>query len=162
MKKTLLSIITMATLASSTVYAQPVNKDISVTAEINGLITMKKANGDDLREIALDYDNIKNDGTYVYSQNIKIVSNTGSKVKINLRSPLVIESDGSGFGGLAKEFEDTVVKLGNTELKLTAKSFTLVNNEVDRSLSISAKKPATALSGEVYTGTLELVIEDEA
>ncbi|WP_261369059.1 CS1 type fimbrial major subunit [Yersinia rohdei] len=67
MKKTLLSIMTVAALACSTVVsAQPVNKDISVTAEVNGAITMKKSNGDALNNISLEYNYTDNNGMYEY------------------------------------------------------------------------------------------------
>lgn len=57
MKKTLLSIMTVVALASSTIsYAQPFEKDIPVTAEINGSISMTKDTGAALNDITLDYD----------------------------------------------------------------------------------------------------------
>lgn len=160
MKKTLLSIITVAVLASSTIVcAQPFNKDIPVTAEINGSISMTKGNGDALNDIALDYDHASNDGTYEYMENVTIASNTGAKVNIKLRNPLVLEGDSSGE---VKTFNDVVVQLGRSQLNGAGTSFVLgAHNELNQALTIRAKKPAEALSGETYTGTLQLTIEDD-
>ncbi|QHB34563.1 pilus assembly protein [Yersinia canariae] len=161
MKKTLLSIITVAVLASSTiVHAQPLDRDIPVTAEINGSISMTKINGDAFNNIAMEYDHAKNDGTYEYIEPIKITSNTGTKVNIKLRNPLVLEGDS---GGAVKTFDDVVVRLGQSQLGVGGVNFSLDNNnEMNRALTIRAKKPADALSGETYTGTLQLTIEDFA
>ncbi|AJJ11490.1 CS1 type fimbrial major subunit [Yersinia rohdei] len=160
MKKTLLSIMTVAALACSTVVsAQPVNKDISVTAEVNGAITMKKSNGDALNNISLEYNYTDNNGMYEYAENVTIASNTGAKVNIKLRSPLVLEGDASGE---IKTFDDVVVRLGRIDLNEAGKTFALdASNEINGALTIKAKKPAEALSGETYTGTLQLAIEDE-
>ncbi|WP_267248899.1 CS1 type fimbrial major subunit [Yersinia sp. Marseille-Q5920] len=159
MKKTLLTIITVAALASSTIVcAQPFNKDIPVTAEINGSISMTKSNGDALNDIALDY-SMMNDGTYEYIEDVTIVSNTGAKVNVKLKSPLVLEGDSDGA---VKTFDDVAVYLGNSKLDGAGKSFFLsASNEINQALVITAKKPAEALSGETYTGTLQLTIEDD-
>lgn len=159
MKKTLLSIMTVVALASSTIsYAQPFEKDIPVTAEINGSISMTKDTGAALNDITLDYDHTKNNGSYEYTENITIESNTGSKVNIKLRNPLVLEAD---TNGPVKVFDDVVVKLGSAELNGAGVNFNLsAHNQLNRALTIKAKKPATALSGEIYIGTLQLTIED--
>ncbi|AIN18364.1 CS1 type fimbrial major subunit [Yersinia rochesterensis] len=160
MKKTLLSIMTVAILASSTIaHALPFDKDIPVTAEINGSISMTKGNGDPFNNIAMDYDHVSNDGTYEYTENVKIASNTGARVNIKLRNPLVLEGDADGP---VKTFNDVVVQLGRTQLNGAGASFALgVHNEINHALTIRAKKPAEALSGETYTGTLQLTIEDD-
>ncbi|OWF80699.1 pilus assembly protein [Yersinia rohdei] len=152
--------MTVAALACSTVVsAQPVDKDISVTAEVNGAITMKKSNGDALNNISLEYNYTDNNGMYEYSENVTIESNTGAKVNIKLRSPLVLEGDASGE---IKTFDDVVVRLGRIDLNEAGKTFALdASNQINSALTIKAKKPAEALSGETYTGTLQLAIEDE-
>ncbi|AKF40010.1 TPA: pilus assembly protein [Yersinia enterocolitica] len=159
MKKTLLSIMTMAALASSTVVcAVPMHKDIPITAEIHSSISVTKNGGDQLNNIELAYDSIANDGTFEYTEDITIQSNSGSKVRIKLREPLTIEND----QGALKGFDDIIVRIGGTELATVDKTFLLNgHNQTNNKLVIRAKKPGDAVSGEIYTGTLALAIEDD-
>ncbi|CNF35398.1 CS1 type fimbrial major subunit [Yersinia mollaretii] len=97
MKKTLLSIITMAILASGTVFAaHAVQKDIAVEAEIaeSLIITMDKADGSPFNSLELGYYmGVKSQGTkdrLVGQQSIKITANQGAKVKILLAERFVM------------------------------------------------------------------------
>ncbi|EMQ3399288.1 hypothetical protein WG294_003525, partial [Yersinia enterocolitica] len=85
MKKTLLSIMTMAILASGSANAQPLNKDISVSAEVHSNINLDKATGGDLNSIDLKYDVNSNDGTHTFNEQIKIQATGGvNRVKVAL------------------------------------------------------------------------------
>lgn len=158
MKKTLLSIITMATLVGSmAAYAAPIEKDIPVSATINGVMSLTDDNGTDINALTLDYDSI--DKKHTLAQPIKITSNTGNKVNVVVKEALVLaEKDDA-----SKVFSGVEVKLGNEVLAVNQmKDFKLISSVFEADLSITAKQPDDAVSGEVYSGTLSLSIEATA
>ncbi|MGE4801164.1 CS1 type fimbrial major subunit [Yersinia hibernica] len=160
MKKTLLSIVTMAALVSSAaVYAQALEKNIQVEAEVHSVVSMNKADGTPIDKIKLNYDVQNNDGTYTHTENIKIKSATANKVNISMPDTFELkDKDGN------HEFTDHKVTLGGKDMKpsLKAVSFDLdtASNDTDLDLVISAKQPDSAPAG-IYSGIVKLVIEEE-
>lgn len=71
MKKTVIAIITMATLTSTAAYANTIEKDIRVEAEIISLMDVKRADDSNINKIKLTYDTVTNDGTYSHSEALK-------------------------------------------------------------------------------------------
>ena len=159
MKKTLLSIMTMAALLSATSVsaAGPVSKDITVEAKITEVITLTKANNSRLDNIKLTYDVDKNDGSYTNSTDIKImVTNSDPKVNIKLAEEFKL-IDSSGL----KKFTDHSVTLGGQKITTANTNFDLEGNQsFSGSLIINAKQPVGAVG--TYSGTLKLVLESEA
>ncbi|AHM76247.2 CS1 type fimbrial major subunit [Yersinia hibernica] len=166
MKKTLLSIVTMAALVSSTaVYAQPLEKNIQVEAEIHSVVSMNKADGTPLDKIKLNYDVQNNDGTYTHTENIKIKSATANKIKVSTAENFLL-SDKNGNGG----FTNHKVMLGGKEILYigalnatgmgTANFGLDANHEADLDLVISAKQIENPPAG-IYSGIVKLVIEEE-
>lgn len=158
MKKTLLSIISMAALLSvTTTHAAPFEKNITVEAKIIAVIKLTKANGTKLDNIKLDYDYTKNDGSYTNTTGIKIiVTNADPKVKIKLAEDfkLVDSTDNT------KEFTDHSVTLNGDDITTGDGSFNLAAKQFAGDLTITAKQPAVAAG--TYSGTLKLVLESEA
>ncbi|WP_186367822.1 CS1 type fimbrial major subunit [Yersinia kristensenii] len=167
MKKTLLSIITVATLLGSvSVYAQPLNKDIQVEAEIHSSISLSKANGSALNDIKLSYDAGQNNGTYTHSENIKIQATNAGKIKIALAEALSLENGTNipftnhqvTLGG--KSMLPPVLLLGNN--RPINQFFDLVGNETVLELKISAQEPQGAAAGEIYSGVARFIVEETA
>ncbi len=155
MKKTLLSIITMATLVGSmAAYAAPMEKEIPVSVTINGVMSLTDDKDVDISSLTLGYDVIDKKHTLI--QPIKITSNTGNKVNVVVNEALVLaEKDDT-----SKVFSGVEVKLGDEVLTLNrVKDFELIASAFKADLSITAKQPDDAVSGEVYSGTLKLSIE---
>ncbi|CNI52626.1 alpha-related fimbriae minor subunit 1 [Yersinia frederiksenii] len=160
MKKTLLSIITMATLVGSmAAYAKSVTKDIPVSVEIEGVITLADDKDNDFSTdgLKLTYDTAEKKHTL--SQAIKITSNTGGKVIIGVRQTLeLIERDDA-----SKKFDNVKVSIGDVDLtNLNKSDFALTNNMFEGNLNITGGQPDGVLAGEVYSGTLQLGIEASA
>ncbi|CCQ38647.1 CS1 type fimbrial major subunit [Yersinia enterocolitica] len=163
MKKTLLSIMTMAILASGSANAQPLNKDISVSAEVHSNINLDKATGGDLNSIDLKYDVNSNDGTHTFNEQIKIQATGGvNRVKVALLEDFSLENGNNKFtdhsisiGG--KILQSPVAMLG--ALRPINQFFDLANGDVTLELIMSAKEPKNAPIG-VYSGTAKLVIEE--
>ncbi len=163
MKKTLLSIMTMAILASGSAYAQPLNKDISVSAEVHSNVSLEKAIGGNLNNIDLKYDVNSNNGTHNFNEQIKIQATGGvNRVKVALLEDFSLENGNNKFtdhsisiGG--KVLQSPVAMLGT--LQPINRFFDLANGEVTLELIISAKEPKNAPAG-VYSGTAKLVIEE--
>lgn len=155
MKKTLLSIITMATLVGSMVaYAAPMEKEIPVSVTINGVMSLTDDKDVDISSLTLGYDAIDKKHTLI--QPIKITSNTGNKVSFTVKEALTLTEEVDG----SKVFKEAEVKLGNQKLTTgQAGVFQLTGTVFEKTLSITAEQPDDAESGEVYSGTLKLSIE---
>jgi hypothetical protein len=194
MKKTLLSIVTMAILTTSVsananvmtslqsginnaqtqgiqsmnqsdqnVYFKPaLTKEIMVELEVPQIVKFSKSNGDELNLIKLSMDSAMN--SYKATENIRVESNGDSKVRIGLGKPFdLVSNNGS------KIPSTPVVTIGNTMLNGAANvglgggtaMFPLTNSVLDTTLNIIVKGNGLK-SAEVYTGTLNLVIETAA
>ncbi|ARB83417.1 MULTISPECIES: hypothetical protein [Yersinia] len=194
MKKTLLSIVTMAILTTSVsananvmtslqsginnaqtqgiqsmnqsdqnVYFKPaLTKEIMVELEVPQIVKFSKSNGDELNLIKLSLDSAMN--SYKATENIRVESNGDSKVRIGLGKPFdLVSNNGS------KIPSTPVVTIGNTMLNGAANvglgggtaMFPLTNSVLDTTLNIIVKGNGLK-SAEVYTGTLNLVIETAA
>ncbi|CNG15027.1 hypothetical protein PGS49_11250 [Yersinia intermedia] len=194
MKKTLLSIVTMAILTTSVsananvmtslqsginnaqtqgiqsmnqsdqnVYFKPaLTKEIMVELEVPQIVKFSKSNGDELNLIKLSLDSAMN--SYKATENIRVESNGDSKVRIGLGKPFdLVSNNGS------KIPSTPVVTIGNTMLNGAANvglgggtaMFPLTNSVLDTTLNIIVKGNGLK-STEVYTGTLNLVIETAA
>ncbi|CAM4174365.1 alpha-related fimbriae minor subunit 1 [Yersinia intermedia] len=193
MKKTLLSIVTMAILTTSVsananvmtslqsginnaqtqgiqsmnqsdqnVYFKPaLTKEIMVELEVPQIVKFSKSNGDELNLIKLSLDSAMN--SYKATENIRVESNGDSKVRIGLGKPFdLVSNNGS------KIPSTPVVTIGNMMLNGAANVglggvavFPLTNSVLDTTLNIIVKGNGLK-STEVYTGTLNLVIETAA
>lgn len=155
MKKTLLSIITMATLVGSmAAYADPIETDIPVSVTINGMMKLTDNKDGKIDLLALGYD--ADNKNYTLSQPIKITSNIGNNINFAVREALTLTEKANGD----KVFQNVEVKLGGQ--KLTANqpaTFALAGTVFEDTLSITAEQPGDAVSGETYTGDLKLSIE---
>ncbi len=159
MKKTLLSIMTMAILASGSASAAPVEKDIAVEAEVVAAIKVSKDNGRALDSIKMAYDAVKNDGHFNHIEKIKFASIGGTKIKVSLREAFEMNNNTN-----TKKFTDHKIDIDGQELTFGGgeKTFDLANKEFSGDLEIQAKQPADAVDGEVYSGVLKLAVEAEA
>lgn len=194
MKKTLLSIVTMAILTTSVsananvmtslqsginnaqiqgiqsmnqsdqnVYFKPaLTKEIMVELEVPQIVKFYKSNGDELNLIKLSLDSAMD--SYKATENIRVESNGDSKVRIGLGKPFdLVSNNGS------KIPSTPVVTIGDTMLNGAANvglgggtaMFPLTNSVLDTTLNIIVKGNGLK-SAEVYTGTLNLVIETAA
>ncbi|MFW5390057.1 CS1 type fimbrial major subunit [Yersinia sp. 2544 StPb PI] len=194
MKKTLLSIITMAILTTSvsananvmaslqsginnaqiqgiqsmnqsdqSVYFKPaLTKEITVELEVPQIVKFSKSNGDELSLIKLSMNSTMN--SYKATENIRVESNGDSKVRIGLGKPFdLVSNNGSRIQSTP------TVMIGNTMLSRAANvglgghmaTFPLTNSVLDTTLDISVNGNGLK-SAEVYTGTLNLVIETAA
>ncbi|WP_145585284.1 CS1 type fimbrial major subunit [Yersinia intermedia] len=194
MKKTLLSIVTMAILTTSVsananvmtslqsginkaqtqgiqsmnqsdqnVYFKPaLTKEIMVELEVPQIVKFSKSNGDELNLIKLSLDSAMD--SYKATENIRVESNGDSKVRIGLGKPFdLVSNNGS------KIPSTPVVTIGDTMLNGAANvglgggtaMFPLTNSVLDTTLNIIVKGNGLK-SAEVYTGTLNLVIETAA
>ncbi|CNK14614.1 CS1 type fimbrial major subunit [Yersinia intermedia] len=194
MKKTLLSIVTMAILTTSVsananvmtslqsginnaqiqgiqsmnqsdqnVYFKPaLTKEIMVELEVPQIVKFSKSNGDELNLIKLNLDSAMD--SYKATENIRVESNGDSKVRIGLGKPFdLVSNNGS------KIPSTPVVTIGDTMLNGAANvglgggtaMFPLTNSVLDTTLNIIVKGNGLK-SAEVYTGTLNLVIETAA
>ncbi|MCW8112179.1 CS1 type fimbrial major subunit [Yersinia intermedia] len=193
MKKTLLSIVTMAILTTSVsananvmtslqsginnaqtqgiqsmnqsdqnVYFKPaLTKEIMVELEVPQIVKFSKSNGDELNLIKLSLDSAMD--SYKATENIRVESNGDSKVRIGLGKPFdLVSNNGS------KIPSTPVVTIGNMMLNGAANVglggvavFPLTNSVLDTTLNIIVKGNGLK-STEVYTGTLNLVIETAA
>ncbi|ELI8043838.1 TPA: hypothetical protein PXJ37_003637 [Yersinia enterocolitica] len=159
MKKTLLSIMTMAILASGSANAQPLNKDIHVSAEVHSNVSLDKAIGGDLNNIDLKYDVNSNDGTHTFNEQIKIQATGGAnRVRLALLEDFSLENGNN-------KFTDHSISIGGKILQSPVaflpinQFFDLANGEITLELIMSAKEPQNAPAG-VYSGTAKLVIEE--
>ena len=194
MKKTLLSIVTMAILTTSVsananvmtslqsginnaqtqgiqsmnqsdqnVYFKPaLTKEIMVELEVPQIVKFSKSNGDELNLIKLSLDSAMN--SYKATENIRVESNGDSKVRIGLGKPFdLVSNNGSRIPSTP------VVTIGDTMLNGAANvglgggtaMFPLTNSVLDTTLNIIVNGNGLK-SAEVYTGTLNLVIETAA
>ncbi|CNK67200.1 alpha-related fimbriae minor subunit 1 [Yersinia frederiksenii] len=158
MKKTLLSIITMATLVGSmAAYSAPIEKEIPVRAVINGEITISDTDGSSFggSELELVYNAI--DKKHTFEEVIKIESNTGNSVNVTYKDGLTLQEDSSGN---SKKFKNVMVKLGDQELTIDQPlNFIFAANKLENTLNITAEQPDNAVADEVYSGVLKLSIE---
>ncbi|EEQ09950.1 hypothetical protein ymoll0001_36980 [Yersinia mollaretii ATCC 43969] len=152
MKKTLLSIMTMAALVSSAT-ATAETKNIIVSAEIPHVITMQKNGGGDVDRITLEpgFGNAPAD-VYGASENIAI-RNGGADIKVNIVGDFKLQSLTAPG---EREFTELTVILGGEQLKGNdANKIKSGNIE----LVIHGKKPSEAIAEEKYSGTLKLNLE---
>ncbi|CFQ49645.1 CS1 type fimbrial major subunit [Yersinia aleksiciae] len=160
MKKTLLSIMTVAALISSaSVYSQTVDKNIQVEAEIPGMITITKSGGGVIPTLKLLP--VENGAKkYTVSEDIQIVNNfnNDTKVKISINGDFALTESVDKvkvFSGLEVKLKDTILTNAGNEFLLAD-----VNNSVK--LAITGESPDNVLSEERYTGELKLTVESVA
>ncbi|WP_145520792.1 CS1 type fimbrial major subunit [Yersinia mollaretii] len=166
MKKTLLSIITMAIVTSSTAYAaHSVQKDIVIEVEIAESLILTKADGSPLNSLKLDYKpdrwtaTSSEGGMMVYDpeltviQPVKITTSQGAKVKVSLAEEFYM-SDIKGENELL--YPD--VYIGGQQLSFEENTELALDNKATTTLEISAE-PEDVKPGDKYTGVLKLVME---
>ncbi|MGP6381165.1 CS1 type fimbrial major subunit [Yersinia bercovieri] len=156
MKKTLLSIMTMAILASSTVaYSNPVTKDIKVEATIPTLFSMSDNQGTAIEAtppLRMVHDADK--GVYTITKVVKLNGN-GGDLKVSMTKELELIELKSG-----RKFTHIELKLDSAELKFgVPMKFEKGKFNQDVNLVISGKEPVGAVGGETYSGTLKLTLE---
>lgn len=144
------------------VYFKPaLTKEIMVELEVPSIVKFSKSNGDELNLIKLSLDSAMD--SYKATENIRVESNGDSKVRIGLGKPFdLVSNNGS------KIPSTPVVTIGNMMLNGAANVglggvavFPLTNSVLDTTLNIIVKGNGLK-STEVYTGTLNLVIETAA
>ncbi|HDL7646971.1 TPA: hypothetical protein PXO92_003633 [Yersinia enterocolitica] len=164
MKKTLLSMMTMAILASGSAYATEfINLD--VTAEIPNKLAMTKDDGTELKDIKLTADPSSSSGEYKYVQKIKLKGNdsTNSHFAVKVTNPLSLEYNDDP----SIKFDIDTVDLGGSKLQTGNNLLPATYgksagaNEVELDLSIVAREPKDQNPG-TYSGTLSLQIEETA
>lgn len=149
MKKTLLSIMTIAVLVSSaTAAADSITKDIIVNAEIPSILSVTGVNGVDIAPVVLEQDAIANDGSYKGSRTLVLGSNDGDKLNVNLTEVFTLKSGD-------KVFKNISVKLSDMDLSTAVVQTDTGNAE----LVITGNTPDDAAGGEKYTGTLKINFE---
>lgn len=158
MKKTLLSIMTMAILASSTAaYSNPVNKEIKVEATIPALFSMDDAQGKAIEDAPLIMKHDATSNAYIITKSVKLNGNS-AKLQVTMTHAFKLVD-----GLNTKEFVLNTPTLGGKDLVLNnAVEFTKGEFDKNMDLVISGKEPADALGGETYTGTLKLKLETGA
>ncbi|MDA5491826.1 hypothetical protein PGS50_00970 [Yersinia intermedia] len=194
MKKTLLSIVTMAILTTSVsananvmtslqsginnaqtqgiqsmnqsdqnVYFKPaLTKEIMVELEVPQIVKFSKSNGDELNLIKLSLDSAMN--SYKATENIRVESNGDSKVRIGLGKPFdLVSNNGSKIPSTPVVTIGDTMLIGAADVGLGGGTamFPLTNSVLDTTLNIIVKGNGLK-SAEVYTGTLNLVIETAA
>jgi hypothetical protein len=161
MKKTLISIITLAALASSGVYAKSAEQKIEVEAEILSTVEVKDAGtGGALGKLTMGYDTALGDGNYNLSKPIQISSINGyKKVKLTLAKEFeLVENNGTG-----KKFDNAGVMMDGIVIDQNSSHTVDLNNGIaDKVIVIAGKANQDALDGEVYAGTVNLVMEPQA
>lgn len=175
MKKTLLSIITMAILASGSAYAaQSAQKNIAVEAEITKslIITMDKADGSPFNSFELKYES-SGDQALGYSsplligtQRIKITAPQGTAVRISLTEELVMHHEKKAGKKLfpSVHLGDRVLSGGNANIILahkytySGKQHGAYLRDADVYLLVFVENADTIPAGK-YTGVLKLVME---
>ncbi|MBS0056188.1 CS1 type fimbrial major subunit [Yersinia sp. Marseille-Q3913] len=160
MKKTLLSIMTMAILASSTAaYSNAVTKDITVEATIPASFSMSDDAGKAIESAPLKMTpDADNKGSYIITKPVRFTGNgKGLTITMNKEFKLV-ESTGA-----IKEFTDIELKLDSQDLTLR-NQVKLGQDKLGQSVNlvISGKEPDHAMEGETYSGTLQLKLEADA
>ncbi|WP_145488828.1 CS1 type fimbrial major subunit [Yersinia aleksiciae] len=161
MKKTLLSIMTVAALISSaSVYSAVSNKTIQVEAEIPGMITITKADDSDIGDIISLVPDTTNAGYYTHSEDIKISNNADGHPSVNIS----INDDFklNHTVDVGKTFTDLSVKLDNRTLSDTKERFNIDDVNGSVALVITGKPPIGSTEGEKYQGVLKLTIESVA
>ncbi|CNI78272.1 CS1 type fimbrial major subunit [Yersinia bercovieri] len=157
MKKTLLSIMTMAILASSTAaYSNAVTKDITVEATIPSLFNITSTDGTplELATLKMGQNLAGAAGDYIITHPIKLRAN-GDGIKITVAENLELKETKAN-----KVFTNIAVKLNDTPLATNNPIDILKGNIEDNyELVISGKQPDNANTGEVYSGTLKLKLE---
>ncbi|WP_019080162.1 CS1 type fimbrial major subunit [Yersinia enterocolitica] len=156
MKKTLLSIMTMAILASGIANADTKQIDITVTAEVPAKINLTKIDGIDLIPTQVL-------GRHEHKETISLSGNS-AKIKVNLAKSFTLTHSTEKN----VTFKTHEVVLGGLPLQggLLGKiaidqTYALTANKADLELVISADEPTSHKSG-IYSGTLELQIEEVA
>ncbi len=155
MKKTLLSIMTMAILASSTAaYSNAVTKNIIVEATIPATLDMTDALGEAINTTPLKMVHDPDNDAYTMTQPVKFKGN-GDGLKVTMIEQLKLEEKAT-----KKDFGKIDLKLGLHNLE-AGRAIELgkddLNKDVD--LVISGKAPIGAEGGETYSGTLKLTLE---
>ncbi|MDN0119110.1 CS1 type fimbrial major subunit [Yersinia frederiksenii] len=158
MKKTLLSIITMATLVGSmAAYADPLEKEIPVSATINGEIIISSNGGAPFGNDTLELEYNSADKKHTFEELISIESNTGDYINVTYKDGLTLQES---ISGNSKEFKNVTVKLAGQKLIIDkAEKFNLISNKLENKLNITAEQPDDAKENEIYSGTLKLSIE---
>ncbi|CNG72053.1 CS1 type fimbrial major subunit [Yersinia enterocolitica] len=161
MKKTLLSIMTMAILASGIANADTKQIDITVTAEVPAKINLTKIDGNELNKVDLIPTQVL--GRHEHKETISLSGNS-AKIKVNLAKSFTLTHSTEKN----VTFKTHEVVLGGLPLQggLLGKiaidqTYALTANKADLELVISADEPTSHKSG-IYSGTLELQIEEVA
>ncbi|CNF64259.1 alpha-related fimbriae minor subunit 1 [Yersinia bercovieri] len=155
MKKTLLSIMTMAILASSTAaYSNAVTKDIIVEATIPATLDMTDAQGKAINITPLKMVHDPDNGAYTITQPVRFRGN-GDGLKVTMTEELKLEEKIT-----KKDFGKIDLKLGTHDLKV-GEVIDFGNDDLNKdvNLVISGKTPIDAVGGDTYSGTLKLTLE---
>ncbi|WP_186369533.1 CS1 type fimbrial major subunit [Yersinia bercovieri] len=156
MKKTLLSIMTMAILASSTAaYSNAVTKDITVEATIPAIFSMNDDKGEAIEAATLKMvQDTTNKDTYKITKAVRL-SGSGGDLKVSVAEELQLVEAKSG-----RKFSEIKLELDSRELKSgTPIKFEKSKFNQDVNLVISGKEPVGAVGGETYSGILKLTLE---
>ncbi|AKP33928.1 hypothetical protein [Yersinia aleksiciae] len=148
-----LMISTVILLTSTTVHSAPVEKIIPVEATIEDVIFITKADGTPLDVINLKHIRHEKSGDIAFGRivPIKITTGLNTYYSIKLKNYLILKAKTQQ--GVAR------VWLDNNELSTSKLSGKYPSGD-RRMLSLYASLPNSA--GEVFKGTLELIIESQA
>ncbi|WP_174848160.1 CS1 type fimbrial major subunit [Yersinia artesiana] len=159
MKKTLLSMMTMAILASGS--ANAVDMDINVTAEIPHKVNMiPQSAGVDLSNAKLAADP-NDDSKYMYTQAVTLKGNGNKSVNVRAKNALQLRHNTDNQSTLPIN----VVTLGGENIQTGAsitaggQDFVLTNGTTDIVLKIVADKSPSTTTG-TYEGVLALELSE--
>ncbi|CQD38395.1 alpha-related fimbriae minor subunit 1 [Yersinia mollaretii] len=165
MKKTLLSIITMAIVTSNTAYAaHSVQKDIVVEAEIAEPLILTKADGSPLNSLKLDYLPEQGDASSEFyfespaalkvRQSIKITANKDARVKLSLAENFYMVGTNGENDRLYPD-----IFINENMLQGVDYDYEFTPDNRVQELRLEAEVPEDAKPGDKYTGVLKLVME---
>lgn len=166
MKKILLSIITMAIVASNSAYAaNSTQKDILVEVEISEPLILTKADGSPFNSIQLEYNSGRWNGMIGYharyypakftaEQPIKITATQGTKIKISLAENFYMSDIKGGNGLLSPDvfIDENILQDVDDDHEFTP-------DKGVQELRVEAEVLEDAKPGDKYTGVLKLVME---
>ncbi|WP_145594952.1 hypothetical protein [Yersinia aleksiciae] len=147
-----LMISTVILLTSTTVHSAPVEKIIPVEATIEDVVFITKADGTPLNVINLDHRNFRNGITTFYKEeSVNVTTGLNTFYSIKLKNDLILTTETDKSAAWVA-LDGKLIGTDNSGYKYHSRGL--------RILSIETYLPNIA--GEVYKGTLELVIESQA
>ncbi|EKN4706792.1 hypothetical protein ABF220_002324 [Yersinia ruckeri] len=160
MKKLAISTLAIAILASSPLHAA-LQQDVDITAEITENISISEANGSRLGAITLVHDLRSLDqNDYAGEREVRLNSSNSSHdefvIYISGLPTLMTDDRQKAFENINLSISGRDIGIGNDN----AQRFAVEGNgrsNVD--FRVTARAPANAVAGEIYTGVIPLMLE---